>query len=69
MSKGTRKPCKECPWLNQNGHSLKFRVYADKMKKSGKIKHHACHMITSDVWGYKEEISSDRVCIGSIINK
>ena len=36
--------------------------------KIGKIKNkeHACHMITSDTWGYKEDITSKNVCIGSL---
>ena len=26
----------------------------------------ACHMITSDIWGYKENITDNNVCIGSL---
>jgi len=60
-----RKPCKECPWKNNNSHSLKFRTYVDKMRSLGKIENHKCHMISSDVWGYNTIISDKNVCIGS----
>jgi hypothetical protein len=38
------------------------------MEKIGQIenKKHACHMITSDTWGYKESITENNVCIGSL---
>jgi hypothetical protein len=60
-----KKPCKECPWINENSHSLKFRTYVDKMNKLGKIENHKCHMVSNDVWGYKSEVNSKNVCIGS----
>jgi len=60
-----RKPCKECPWVNYNKHSLKFRTYVDKMISIGKIKNHKCHMISNDVWGYQSEINNKNMCIGS----
>jgi hypothetical protein len=65
-----RKQCKECPWRNENQHSLKFRDYAKKMNSVGKIQNseHACHMITSDVWGFKSEINQKNVCIGACKN-
>jgi hypothetical protein len=60
-----RKPCKECPWSNNNQHSIKFRSYVDKMKSLGKIENHKCHMISKDVWGYQSDINIKNVCIGS----
>jgi hypothetical protein len=65
-----RKQCKECPWKNENQHSLKFRDYAKKMNSVGKIQNseHACHMIKSDVWGFKSEINQKNVCIGACKN-
>lgn len=63
--KNCRKPCKECPWVNENGHSIKFRQYVDKMKSLGKIENHKCHMISKDVWGYVSDITDKNVCIGS----
>lgn len=59
-----RKPCKECPFKNDNRYSLKFRNYVDKMTKIKKIKYNACHMITSDIWGYQSEINESNVCMG-----
>jgi hypothetical protein len=37
------------------------------MNSLGKIQNnnHACHMITSDVWGFKSEINQKNVCIGA----
>ena len=32
----------------------------------GKVENHSCHMINKDVWGYKTEIDSRNVCIGSL---
>lgn len=64
-----RKPCKSCPWTNNNGHSLKFRTYVDKMREIGKTENHKCHMISNDVWGYKSDITDKNVCVGSLINK
>ncbi len=61
-----KKPCKECPWDNENQHSLKFRTYVEKMRKIGKVVNHKCHMISSDVWGYQSEIDSKNVCAGSL---
>jgi Fe2+ transport system protein FeoA len=59
------KPCKECPWVNTNQHSIKFREYAQKMKSLGKVENHSCHMINKDVWGLKTEINNNNVCQGS----
>lgn len=61
-----RKPCPECPWKNDNQHSINFRKYSDKMKSIGKIENHSCHMISKDVWGYKIKIDSKNICIGSL---
>lgn len=58
-----RKPCKQCPWLNSNQHSLKFRTYVDKMKSIGKT-NHKCHMISSDVWSYNTPTEEKNICIG-----
>ena len=62
-----RKECKECPWINNNTHSKSWPEYVHTMEVIGQIqnKKHACHMITSDVWGYKEEITEKNVCMGS----
>jgi hypothetical protein len=60
-----RKPCTECPWVNTNPHSLKFRQYAEKVKSVSIIENHSCHMINKDVWGSKTEINEKNVCIGS----
>ena len=63
-----RKPCKECPWReeNSNRHNLNFRTYVDKMKSIGK-NDHAWHLINRDIWGGKSEINSNNVCIGSLM--
>jgi hypothetical protein len=63
-----RKPCKECPWTKENRHSKDWPEYVKKMESIGKLKNkkHACHMITQDTWGYKESITENNVCIGSI---
>ena len=61
-----RKPCKSCPWTNENEHSLKFRNYSEKMISIGKIENHSCHMINKDVWGYKTIIDNKNVCVGSL---
>ena len=60
-----RKPCSECPWINKNQHSLKFRTYAEKLKSVASIENHSCHMINKDVWGSKTEINEKNICIGS----
>ena len=62
-----KKPCKECPWINENQHSLKFRTYVDKMRRINKIKDHKCHMVSNDVWGYKSDVTDKNVCVGSIL--
>ena len=66
-----KNPCKECPWINKNNHSMSWPKYVEKMGKIGKIENntHSCHMITRDVWGYKSEIDTKNVCIGSITKK
>jgi hypothetical protein len=69
IRKMCRKPCKECPWKNENQHSLSFRKYSEKMESIGKIENHSCHMINKDVWGYKTKINEKNVCIGSLNNK
>ncbi len=58
-----RKPCKECPWTRSDGHSLKFRGYAEKMEEIGS-KGHACHMLTSDVWNPtdKNQCAGRKLC-------
>ena len=58
-----KKPCKECPWVNTNQHSLNFRTYVEKMKSIG-VKKHACHMISADIWGYNSEINDKNKCAG-----
>jgi hypothetical protein len=64
-----RKECKECPWINDNKHSLKFREYSKKMKEEGFIENsHKCHMIDSDVWGFDSNVNSSNSCIGSLKN-
>ena len=63
-----RKTCKECPWTKDNSHNKNWSGYASKIESIGKIKNkrHACHMITSDIWGYKGDITDKNVCIGSL---
>lgn len=61
------KPCKECPWVLENTHSLKFRKYVEKMKSIG-IESHACHLTTKDIWGYKIKINSKNICKGYLKN-
>ena len=67
MSIMCRKPCKECPWTTTGLHSDKWPGYVKAVESTGKIKdrQHACHMITSDVWGYNEDITQNNVCIGA----
>ena len=60
-----RTHCKECPWTNQNTHSLNFRKYTEKVKSVIGIENHSCHMINKDVWGSKTTINEKNVCIGS----
>ena len=50
-----RKPCKSCPWTNENQHNLKFRKGSEKFINLGKP-NHKCHMIDSDIWGSKSKI-------------
>jgi hypothetical protein len=57
------KNCKECPWINSNPHSLKWREYSKKVMDD---RPHACHMKTSDVWGKKSDISGF-LCSGKSI--
>jgi hypothetical protein len=63
-----RKPCKECPWAKDDSHSKSWPRYVKTIEGIGKIqnKKHACHMITSDIWGYKESITDKNVCISSL---
>ena len=58
-----RKPCKECPWIRKDGHSLKFRGYVEKMEERG-YEAHACHMQTKDIWGIQYPIDSKNECAG-----
>lgn len=62
-----RKPCKECPWTKNNPHSKAWPGYVNSMEKTGQIenKKHACHMITSDTWGYKNPINEENLCVGA----
>ena len=60
-----RKPCTECPWTNNNQHSLKFRQYTEKVKSVTLMENHSCHMINKDVWGLNTEINDKNICIGS----
>lgn len=62
-----RNPCKECPHFSNTKYSTRFKMYIKKMSNFGKIEdnHHACHMITNDIWGYKTDINSSNVCVGS----
>ena len=62
-----RESCMECPYKIKSKHNESFKGYVGVVEKYGKIKDgiHACHMITSDVWGYKGDITDDNVCIGS----
>lgn len=64
-----RKPCKSCPWTNNNQHSLKFRTYVEKMRSINKTEGHKCHMISSDIWGYQSELNGKNICIGQKIHK
>lgn len=67
IKKLSRSSCKECPWKNSSGHSKSWSNNVDVMTDLGQIKDrkHACHMITSDVWGYKNKINDSNICIGS----
>lgn len=66
MCLDNRGPCRECPWVKNNNYSLKFRDILEKMKYSGKADKHACHMITTDIWGLKSNIDNNNVCVGLI---
>jgi hypothetical protein len=57
------KACKECPWVCNNEYSMKFRKYSSKMSTIGVTKH-ACHMITTDIWGYQQKINEKNICRG-----
>ena len=63
MKSVCRKPCKECPSINTDKHSVKFNGYVEKLKSIG-VNGNACHMITKDIWGYSENINDENVCIG-----
>lgn len=62
MSKACRRPCKECPWTNENTHNSKFRAWSDRMSSMGKKQ--ACHMETTDVWGRNVVINQKNECVG-----
>jgi hypothetical protein len=66
-----RNQCRECPWGNTHRHSKDWMGYVKKMESIGKIKDgvHACHMITSDTWGYRGRIDQSNVCVGSLNKK
>lgn len=61
-----RKPCKECPWKSDTKHSKAWPSYVEKLESIGRIKDkkHACHMISTDVWGYETTINENNVCVG-----
>lgn len=62
-----RKSCKECPWTTTSKHSEVWPNYVESMTSIGKIDgNHSCHMITTDVWGYKSEINESNVCVGRL---
>lgn len=63
----SRKCCKECPWVTPSNHNRSWSNYVAKMMglKKSKEPRHACHMITSDVWGMKTIIDESNVCIGA----
>lgn len=63
----SRKCCKECPWVTRSKHNTSWPNFVAKMKMIKKIheSRHACHMITSDVWGMKTIIDESNVCIGA----
>jgi len=67
--KPCRKPCKECPWVVKNKHNDSWPKYVEQMENIGQIqnKKHACHMITSDTWGYENVIDKNNVCVGSML--
>lgn len=56
--------CKECPWIKNNNHSVKFRKWSEKMREMGRIQEHGCHMKTSDVWGINKKIDKTNLCVG-----
>lgn len=60
-----RKPCKSCPWTNENQHNLKFRKGSNKFINLGKP-NHKCHVLDSDIWGSKSNIDKNNICIGSL---
>ena len=62
------RPCRECPWVNTNRHSIKFRKYFEKMRSLGKIENHKCHMVSNDVWNYEEDLTDKNICRGSKLN-
>lgn len=62
-----RKTCKSCPWSVDNKHNLKFRKGVEKFKSLGKP-NHKCHMIDSDIWSIKSDVTEKNICIGSKIN-
>lgn len=62
-----RKCCKECPWKSKSKHNSAWPKYFSKILsiKGDKKFVHACHMVTSDVWGMKTIINESNVCIGA----
>lgn len=63
-----RKACKQCPWITTSKHSQSWPGYVSSMESIGQIsgKRHACHMITTDTWGYESPIDESNVCVGSL---
>jgi len=63
-----RKPCKSCPWTNDNNHNQKFRKGMEKFTDLGKP-NHKCHSIDGDIWGLKTPVDKNNICIGSLMRK
>lgn len=63
-----RNCCKECPWTTKSKHNDSWPDYVKTMETKGNLSNgiHACHMITSDTWGFNNPIKDANVCIGSI---
>lgn len=58
-----RKCCNECPWKRKDKHSLQFRERSVIMNGIG-VNQHACHMISTDIWGLNVEINDKNICLG-----
>lgn len=64
-----RKSCRQCPWTNDQPHSLKFRTYVEKMKKLQGIQGHKCHLVSTDVWGFSSPVNAQNICLGQTSQK